>query len=155
MSERSVTHCTFVIERTYPVTPERVFAAFADPAQKRHWFAEGRVGTEHELEFRPWGRERTRSLMGENTPFPGTPLTNDSVYLDIVPNRRIVMAYTMTLGDKRFSASLATFDLLAMEGGTRLVFTEQGAYFEGADGPQMREEGWRQILDGLARALAR
>ena len=41
MSEPSVTHATFVIERSYPKAPGRVFAAFADPDKKRRWFAEG------------------------------------------------------------------------------------------------------------------
>ncbi len=41
MEQLSVTHSTFVIERSYPTSPERVFAAFADPAKKRRWFAEG------------------------------------------------------------------------------------------------------------------
>jgi uncharacterized protein YndB with AHSA1/START domain len=82
-------------------------------------------------------------------------LTNHSNYQDIVPNRRVVMAYTMTLGDQRISASLATFELLPTERGTDLIFTDQGAYFEGADGPKMREEGWSKLLDGLAKELAR
>ena len=60
----------------------------------------------------------------------------------------------MSLGDRRFSASLATFEFLPVDGGTDLVFTEQGAYFEGADGPKMREEGWAQLLGNLARELA-
>jgi len=34
MKERSVIHSTFVIERGYPVPPERVYAAFSDPAKK-------------------------------------------------------------------------------------------------------------------------
>jgi len=38
--QRSVTHSTFVIERSYAVTPERVFAAFADPEKKRRWFVD-------------------------------------------------------------------------------------------------------------------
>jgi len=29
-----VIHSTFVIERSYPATPERVFAAFADPGEE-------------------------------------------------------------------------------------------------------------------------
>ena len=39
MSNRSVTHTTFVIERTYPVPPARVFAAFADVELKERWFS--------------------------------------------------------------------------------------------------------------------
>jgi uncharacterized protein YndB with AHSA1/START domain len=31
-------HSTFVIQRSYPATPERVSVAFADPAKKRGWF---------------------------------------------------------------------------------------------------------------------
>ena len=38
-------------------------------------------------------------------------------------------------------------------GGTKLVFTHQAAFFEGADGPQMREMGWRYLLEALAPAL--
>ncbi len=60
MQNRSVTHCTFAIERSYPVTPERVFAAFADPAGKRRWFAEGdhRELEEFEMDFRAGATER-------------------------------------------------------------------------------------------------
>jgi uncharacterized protein YndB with AHSA1/START domain len=31
MSERSTHHATFVVERTYAVSPARVFKAWADP----------------------------------------------------------------------------------------------------------------------------
>ena len=41
MTQRSVTHATFVLERVYDAAPARVFKAFADPAAKRRWFAEG------------------------------------------------------------------------------------------------------------------
>ena len=53
----------------------------------------------------------------------------------------------MTIGDKRISASLVTFGFLTSESGTDLIFTFQGAFFEGADGPQMREAGWRKRLE--------
>jgi len=84
----------------------------------------------------------------------GTACANDSVYLDIVTNQRVVLAYTMTVGGKRISASQATFELQAAGTGTQLIFTEQAAFFEGGDGPDMREAGWRQLLDRLGQELA-
>jgi uncharacterized protein YndB with AHSA1/START domain len=155
MEERSVTHSTFVIERAYPSAPERVFAAFADPVRKRRWFAGDRnVAVEgYEMDFRVGGIERARYRFGEGSPFPGAELANDTVYQDIVQNRRIVIAYTMAIAGRRMSASLATIELLPADGGTNLIFTEQGAFFEGADGPQMREGGWRKLLEKLAGEL--
>ena len=47
----------------------------------------------------------------------------------------------MTLGDKRISAALVTIELLPTGKGTDLICTHQGAFFEGSDGPQMREAG--------------
>ena len=55
----------------------------------------------------------------------------------------------MTLGDQRISASLVTFEFLPADKGTDLICTHQGAFFEGADGPQIREAGWRNLLDQL------
>ena len=40
------------------------------------------------------------------------------------------------------------------EVGTDLIVTHQGAFFEGSDGAQMREQGWRKLLDKLTKELA-
>jgi uncharacterized protein YndB with AHSA1/START domain len=156
MEKHSVTHCTFVIERTFAASPERVFKTFSDAAEKRRWYAEGERGEveEYKLDFRVGGSEHTRTRIGGG-PFKGTPLTNDSIYQDIVPNRRIVFAYTMMLGDKRISSSQATVELLPNGEGTILAFTDQGAFFEGADGPEMREQGWKSLIGQLEKYLAR
>ncbi len=101
------------------------------------------------MDFRVGGSDRTQSRMGTDTPFPGVSLTNHSTYQDIQPNRRIVFAYTMSVGDLRISTSLATVEFIATDKGTDLVFTDQGAFFEGSDGPKMREQGWSHLLDGI------
>ena len=133
MKERSVIHNTFVIERSYPATPQRVFAAFSDPARKRRWFGEGESSTmeEFKMDFRVGGTEQVRFRTKEGMVF-----TNDTVYCDIVPDQRIVIAYNMSAGDWRISSSLGTTELLATATGTQLVFTEQSAFYEGADGPE-------------------
>lgn len=158
-ADRTVTHNTFTIERRYPAAPARVFTAFSDPARKRRWFAEGEGFhvESFEMDFRVGGFERSRFLFKASAPLPeGTACGNDTVFLDIVSNQRIVLAYTMTIGGNRISASQSTFEFLSDgAAGTLLNFTEQAAFFEGADGPQMREGGWRQLFESLARELAR
>ena len=150
----SITHSTFVIERTYPATPERVFDAFADPAKKRRWFAESKSAEllHYELDFREGGQERASLRLGAG-PVKGMVMANHTTYQDIVPNSRIVFAYTMSLGDRHISASLVSIELLPADGGTQLVFTEQAAFFPQSDGPAIREAGWRQILEGLIAEL--
>jgi len=150
LAERSVTHGTFVIERNFPASAEKVFAAFSDPAKKHRWFVDDEASGVEDfgMDFRVGGVERKRFSNQYGV------FTNDTVYLDIVPNRRIVFAYTMSMGDKRFSSSQATVELVGSGKGTNLIFTDQGAYFEGADGPKMREDGWRVLLENLAKELA-
>jgi uncharacterized protein YndB with AHSA1/START domain len=157
VSEPSVIHNTFVIERSYPKPPETVFAAFADPAKKGRWFAEGHNHEveEFHMDFQIGGAERTRYVLKEGTPFPGVVMSTDGTFQDIVPNRRIVTASAMTFAGRRISATLVTIELLATDTGTDLICTHQGAFFEGADGPQMREAGWRAHFDKLAAYLAR
>jgi uncharacterized protein YndB with AHSA1/START domain len=159
MEEQSVIHSTFVIERNLAASPERVFAAFADPAKKRRWFAEGESHdvVHYEMDFRVGGKELSRFRLKEGTPMKGATFTNDTVFQNIVPNRRVVFAYTMSLcgpramQDKCISASLVTAESLASETGTTLIFTHQAAFFEGADGPAMRQAGWGKILDRFAK----
>jgi hypothetical protein len=60
----------------------------------------------------------------------------------------------MSVNDRRISSSLITYELFANGKGTDLIFTEQAAFFEGADGPKIREEGWSKLLDWLGNYLA-
>lgn len=152
MTQRSVTHATFVIERVYDASPARVFKAFADPAAKRRWFAEGE-GWEiekFETDFRVGGFERSRFRFQG-----GGPITNDTIFQNIVPNERIIIAYWMTIDGNPISASQATMEFRKEGAGTRLVFTEQGAYLDGYDNVDQREAGMRELLEALEKELTR
>ncbi|MES2035874.1 MAG: SRPBCC family protein [Pseudomonadota bacterium] len=150
----SVTHATFCLERVYDAAPARVYHAFTDPEARRRWFfktdswtlhahsgGETAVGAAESSRFSPPGAEVV--------------VTNDSVYLDVVPNERLVFAFQMTVAGARISASLATAEFRAEGKGTRLVFTEQGAYFDDPQHAPNREDGTRQMLETLAEELER
>ena len=86
-----------------------MFTAFADPADQAALVRRGRRlgGRTLELDFRVGGRENSRFR------FKGGPLiTNDTVYQDIVPDERIIIAYAMAVEEQRISVSLATMEFL-------------------------------------------
>ena len=150
-----VVHRTFSVERTYPVPPPRVFAAFADPQTKRRWFVEGEGWEvdEFTLDFRVGGFERSRFRFAGRAATPSPPMRNDTVYLDIVPDERIVFAYTLTTDGICISAALATVEPNAAGGGTRLRLTEQAAFLHGTDASVSRQRGWGALLDALRETL--
>lgn len=149
-------HNTFVIERTYPAKPARVFAAFSDPAKKRRWYGESASHSveRFEMEFRVGGAERSAYKMGETTPFPGVELANEGAYYDIVPDSRVIVGTAMSMGGMRISVALITFEFEATDAGTKLTCTHQGVFFENSGGWEMRERGWRALFDRLAAEVA-
>lgn len=152
MTERSIEHGSFTIERRYDAPPAKVFAAWADEAAKARWFSgpEEWEDAPHQLDFRVGGREVHRGgLRG------GPVHTYTAIYWDIVPNQRIVYSYEMLMDDARVSVSLATIELKPEGERTLLTLTEHGAFLDGLEPPIGREQGWGSLLDALARALAR
>jgi len=150
--EPKVVHATCVVERSFSKPAGVVFAALSDPDKVRRWMgaSEHSELLEFDCEFREGGRLLLKYQMGQETPIPGAVITNEGRFLQIVPGERIVSASTMKMGDQIFSASLVTFELVPAEKGTDLILTHQGAFFEGADGPAMREQGWKKLMKNLA-----
>lgn len=86
---------------------------------------------------------------------PGGPThAFEARYYDIVPDERIVFAYDMLLDGVRISVSLSSAEFRAEGPGTRMLYTEHGAYLDGYDDSGAREEGTREIFDQLERELA-
>lgn len=152
MPERSVRHDSFVIERTYPATPSRVFAAWADAGARDIWMDDPDYksdGSAYELDFRVGGHERFGGINPE-----GRTYRYDALIYDIVPDRRIVYSYEMHDGEDRTSVSLTTVEIAPVQGGATLTYTEQGALLDGIEKPGDREQGWLVILDNLGTYLA-
>jgi uncharacterized protein YndB with AHSA1/START domain len=136
---------TFVVERRYQVSPERAFAAWADREAKARWFVDSDASLE--LDFRVGGRERSRGTAPD-----GKAYSYEALYQDIVTAERIVYTYDMRLEETRISVSLATVEFRPVgDNGTRLVFTEQGAFLDGHEFPARRAEGMGSLLDALER----
>jgi uncharacterized protein YndB with AHSA1/START domain len=147
---RSVVHDSFAIERTYPVPPERVFAAWATLDAKSQWFGDEEIESikEHTLDFRPGGREHVSGVAGEME------FDLAATYHDIVPDSRIVWSYEMHLNGARISVSVGTVELTPVPGGTALVMTEQGAFLDGLDTNEQRRAGTEELLNSLGKYLA-
>jgi uncharacterized protein YndB with AHSA1/START domain len=147
--ERSTTHATFVIERTYDVPPARVWRAWADPEQKLQWFGPRVLDKpEHELEFRVGGIERMTVQVPDGPLF-----TFAARYQDIAEGERFVYTYEMYRDTERISVSVATVELQAVGAQTKLTMTEQGVFLDGLDTPAEREHGTGELLDTLGTYL--
>jgi uncharacterized protein YndB with AHSA1/START domain len=164
MNDLSFALSTFTIEKYYPHSPEKVFDAFRDPAKKRRW-----MGGEHdpssaarkhhgdgfeiisfEMNFKVDEFERWKFRVPG-----GEIMRNDTRYHLIVPNDLIVFVYTMDNGNHRMSSSQNTVEFIKDRNGTKLVFTEQGVYFDGIEAARGREKGTRDVLDFLGKELDR
>ena len=150
MSTRSTEHATFVIERSFPVEPSRVFAAWASAEAKTKWWGpEWNEETKLELQFEIGGRERFSMTTPE-----GKTYVYSALYKDIVPGERIVYTYEMYIDDERMSVSVATIEFATAGEGTELTMTEQGVFLDGHDTVAAREHGTRELIEKLAATVS-
>lgn len=142
MSERSVQHETIRLERVLDAPPARAYDAWTHPERwddpyEQHEF---RVGGAKLQTFGPRGGHMFRE---------------EGRYEDLVPERRIVYAYSIAREGVRITVSLQTIEFLAQDAGTRMLLTEQIAILDGGDKAADRERGVGMWLDKFAAALAR
>jgi uncharacterized protein YndB with AHSA1/START domain len=154
-TESTTIHNTFVIERNFPQPPKRVFSAFAQPALKRRWYADGdHEIQEFQMDFRVGGSEQFRYRFKEGHPIAGSAIANESTYQDILDEKRILMTTRMSLNGKPIVVMLATFEFVPNGTGTDVILTHQGAFMDWPDGVKMIEMGWNTLIDRLQKDLA-
>jgi uncharacterized protein YndB with AHSA1/START domain len=94
------------------------------------------------------------TFVGRRETPKGNPIySSEGLYLDIVPDARIISAGTMNRGETPISTTLCTIELLAEGVGTRLILTDQSAFLAGREKPSDREGGWGAIRDKLEAHL--
>lgn len=136
-------HDQFTIEKRYPSSLDRVWAAWAVPEKKKAWFGDGLI----EIDFREGGKERGafRDDMGEHT--------KEATFFEITANARIVYGYSMAMNGRIHTVSLVTILFAEHEGGTLLRHIEQMCVMPPSDGAEGRKHGWGVLLDQLGAYL--
>lgn len=143
------------IERRFAAPPERVFAAWTDPALAGRWLFRGGPTSERgstELDPRPGGRWTITDRR------EGTDDTASGEYLEVEPPRRLVFTFAML----QFSANsdTITVELVADGDGTLMTFTQAGPDIadevrQTAAGEEPGSAtGWGWMFIGLDNVLA-
>lgn len=148
----ALTHATFCVERVYDAPPARVFHAFTDLEARMRWFFMTDSWSLHAHSGGELGVGKTESSRF-SPPGADVIITNDSIYLDVAPNERLIFAYAMTLGGAPLSSSLSAVEFKPEGRGTRLIFTEQGVYLDG--NVEGRIEGTEGLMARLGEEIAR
>ncbi len=144
-----------VLTRLIDAPPDKLFRAWTDPALLVQWFAPLPWTTARaELDVRPGGASLVVMRGPDGTEFP-----HRGVYLEVVPNRRLVFtdAYTAAWepASKPFMTVILTFE--PEEGQTR--YTARARHWTVADRETHEKmgfhQGWSQTTDQLAAIVTR
>lgn len=149
MTVRSVAHATFTLEHRYPAARSRVFRAWGDRRARQQWFvALDDAVEDYQIDFRIGGREHSAYQP------PGLArCLYAAQFLDIVPDERIIYAHELVVNDTRVSAAISTVEFRPDGAGTRLIYTEQTAYFDDTPAAGGRIPGTRFLFHRLAHYL--
>jgi uncharacterized protein YndB with AHSA1/START domain len=144
-----------VLTRVIDAPREKLFRAWTEPELLKRWFAPLPYTTPAaELDVRPGGSSLVvmRGPDRQDMPMRG-------VYLDVVPNERLVFTDAFTKAwepsEKAFMTAIVTFEDL---GGGRTRYTVRALHWTVADREKHEEmgfhEGWGRCADQLAALVA-
>ncbi len=145
--ERKIKPETFACERDFDHPVSRLYWAFTNLEAKKDWYGGEGGGWDvahHTLDFREGGVESWKGR-----PHGGPLMTNDGVYVEILPEQRIIHHYVMTMDGKLFTVSQQVLEFSAKGAGSHLKVTEQILFIDGVDHLENRIEGTQGMLDTL------
>ncbi|MFT4074899.1 MAG: SRPBCC domain-containing protein [Asticcacaulis sp.] len=138
---------TFTVERRYDHPVSLVFWAFTNLEAKRIWYGGESTWevSKHTLDFTVGGWEHWRGRPNAEAPW----MTNDGLYLDILPDERIIHQYNMTMADRLFTVSQQVLEFSTQGTGSHIKLTEQILFIDGVDHLEDRIGGTQGMLDNL------
>jgi uncharacterized protein YndB with AHSA1/START domain len=133
---------TVTIVRTVAATPERVYAAWAEPEQLAAWWWQQLPGTTYDLDVRLGGTYRIHS--------PVADLTASGMYTEVDPPRRLAFTWHWAGGGEsdRYDGEdhvIVTFE--PTDAGTVVTVAHTSTVHDPEGGA---EQGWNDVMDRLA-----
>ena len=139
---------SLTLTRRLRATPEKVYAAWADPLNLVQWFAQGQArpgSMRAELDVRVGGRYRIGW-----TDEKGEPFEVGGIYREVVPNERLKFTWAWHSTPER--ESLVTVQFRPDAAGTLLIFDHEQFADEAARDNHKR--GWSTFFDALGKFVA-
>lgn len=143
-----------MITRLINASPDKVYRAWTEPSLMKQWFCPRPWTTPHiETDVRTGGSSYV-VMQGPN----GERIDNRGVYLEVIPNQKIVFtdAYTSAWqpSDKPFMTAIITFE---NEGG-KTRYTARALHWTEADVKTHEQmgfkDGWNKAADQLEEVVA-
>ncbi len=137
-----------VIRRTYDAAPERIYAAWTDPAIAKQFLGPGEVcADEVQMDVRTGGTYRIAMRRPQ-----GDVWTVAGEYREVVPNRRLSMTWRWLEDDPADEQeTLLTLEFNPAGGGTELVLTHD--YFATEESRNGHGDGWSTTLSQLSELM--
>lgn len=150
MTSHDLKHATLVFERICAAPVERVFAAFADPAERANWGTPSETAAliYDKVDFREGGKDVFRCGDKSNPQYLGV-----TTYYDIAPDERIIASEVVETKGRKLLISMSTTTFTREGAGTKVVVTAQLTSLADEDMLNGAKFGHNASLDNLVKAM--
>lgn len=148
MTGQSAQHSTIILARTYNAPIARVFAAVSDPGERARVFAGNGIMTIEfaQSDLRIGGRDSF--LFGHET---HRRFRGETIYHDIVPERRIVCTDIVYADDNRLWIGVATLEFIPVGHRTQLKVSVHMVWLDDAENHEGSDGRYAALLEALER----